>query len=168
MACQKRYRKKKKNIFLLGGFNTNLLNDYEYRATNDFLNFLFFPQLASSFLLPYITQPTRQTGHSKVAIDNICCSLRSHEVISGDIASPIPDHFSQFLIISDFSQFPIISLEIFHQLSLIFLKETRNVLVQKFLFSTTSLKIEKENKKISLENYLANLLILMPLSKNSK
>lgn len=101
MACQIRYRKKKKNIFLLGGFNTNLLNDYEYRATNDFLNFLFFPQLASSFLLPYITQPTRQTGHSKVAIDNICCSLRSHEVISDDIASPIPDHFSQFLIISN-------------------------------------------------------------------
>ena len=46
----------KKNIFLLGDFNFNLLKYDKHAGTNEFIDSLY---------LPYILHPTRVTGHSK-------------------------------------------------------------------------------------------------------
>ena len=93
MGCQIRYQKNKKNIFLLGDFNINLLNYNDHRPTNNFLG-----SLTSSSLLPYTLQPTRLTGHFKTLIDKTFGNLTSHEVISGNITATISDHLPQFLI----------------------------------------------------------------------
>ena len=49
--------KEQKQIFLLGDFNINLLNYNVHQPTNDFLD-----SLASSYIIPYIMQPTRLTN----------------------------------------------------------------------------------------------------------
>ena len=49
--------KEQKQIFLLGDFNSNLLNYNVHQPTNDFL-----ASLASSYIIPYIMQPTRLTN----------------------------------------------------------------------------------------------------------
>ena len=68
------------------------LNYGDHRPTNEFLD-----SLVSSFLLPYILQPTR-LSKSKTLINNIFCNLTSHKVISGNkITRTISDHLPQFL-----------------------------------------------------------------------
>ena len=58
--------KGQKSIFLLGGFNVNLLNYNERNQTNKFLD-----SLASNSFIPLILQPTRITSHSNTLIDNV-------------------------------------------------------------------------------------------------
>ena len=48
--------------------------------------------------LPYITNPTWETTHSKTLIDNINIE---DGLISGNIISTISDHFAQFLLQKD-------------------------------------------------------------------
>ena len=56
----------KKNIFLTGDFNINLLNTETDEPTSSFLN-----NLASNLFIPHIILPTRITTRSKTLIDNI-------------------------------------------------------------------------------------------------
>ena len=83
--------KERKQVFLLGDFNINLLNYNDHQPTNDFLD-----SLASNSFIPYILHPTRITSHSKTLIDNIFSNFISPEIISGNITANISDHLPQF------------------------------------------------------------------------
>ena len=83
--------KERKQVFLLGAFNINLLNYNDHQPTNDFLD-----SLASYFCIPYILHPSRITSHSKTLIDNIFSNFISPEIISGNITATISDHIPQF------------------------------------------------------------------------
>ena len=58
--------KENKTIFLLGDFNTNLLNYDIHLSTNEFLD-----SPSSHYFLSYILQPSRVTTNSKTLTDNI-------------------------------------------------------------------------------------------------
>ena len=85
------YPKERKQVFLLGDFNINLLNYNDHQPTNDFLD-----SLASNSFIPYILHPTRITSHSKTLIDNIFSNFISPDIISGNITATISDHLPQF------------------------------------------------------------------------
>ena len=74
--------KERKQAFLLGEFNLNLLNYNDHQPTNDFLD-----SLASNSFISYILHPTKITSHSKTLIDNIFSNF-----ISGNITATISDH----------------------------------------------------------------------------
>ena len=59
--------KLRKNAYLLGDYNINLLNTYNHAASQDFANVMF----PLSFV-PAITKPTRVTDKSATLIDNKC------------------------------------------------------------------------------------------------
>ena len=48
--------------------------------------------------LPFISTPTRVTGHSETLIDNNCCNKPMLNITAGNISSVISDHLIQFLI----------------------------------------------------------------------
>ena len=150
MGCYISYRKKK-NTYLLGDFNINLLNNNEHRPTNDFLD-----SLLSSSLLSYKLQPTQLTGHSKALIDNIFFNLTSCEVISGNVTATISDHLPQFLIALNVFANP------FSNKSNSFERTDWEAL----------LKIEQQNINFFLETYLSKINSLLdthaPLKKISK
>ena len=50
--------KERKQVFLLGDFNINLLNYNDHQPTNDFLD-----SLVSNSFIPYILHPTRINSH---------------------------------------------------------------------------------------------------------
>ena len=85
--------KEQKLIFLLGDFNTNLLNYNVHQPTNDFLD-----SLASNSIIPYTLLSTRLTSHSKTLIDNSFSDTLSSEIISGNLTATIFEHLPQFLI----------------------------------------------------------------------
>ena len=83
--------KYRKQIFLLGDFNINLLNYNDHQPTNDFLD-----SLASNSFIPYILHPTKIISHSKTLIGNTFSNFISLEIISGNITATIFDHLPQF------------------------------------------------------------------------
>ena len=94
--------KEQKSVFLLGDFNVNLLNYNNHNPTNEFLD-----SLASNSFVLYISQPNRQTSHSKRRRDNIFSNIISPEAISGNLTSTISDHLPQFMIVPNvFSNTP--------------------------------------------------------------
>ena len=58
--------KEKKNVFLLGDFNVDLLKYDNHAGTNEFID-----SLSSYMFLPYILHETRVTGHLQTIIDNV-------------------------------------------------------------------------------------------------
>ena len=68
--------KENKTIFLLGGFNINLLNYDIHPPTNEFLD-----SLSSHYFLPHILQLSRVTINSKTFL-----------------TASISDHLAQFLV----------------------------------------------------------------------
>ena len=58
--------KEKKNVFLLGDFDVDLLKYNKHAGTNEFIDSLY-PYM----YLPYILYPTRVTGHLQTIIYNI-------------------------------------------------------------------------------------------------
>ena len=83
--------KNRKQVFLLGNFNINLLSQNDHQPTNDFLD-----SLASNFFISYILHPNRITSYSKTLIDNIFSNFISPDIISGNITATISDHLPQF------------------------------------------------------------------------
>ena len=82
-----------KEVFLMGGFNINLLNYESNQETADILN-----NMHSNSLVPYITLPASITPRSKTLIDNIFFNEINEAAISGNLISDISDHHAQFLI----------------------------------------------------------------------
>ena len=83
--------KNRKQVFLLGNFNINLLSQNDHQPTNDFLD-----SLASNFFISYILHPNRITSYSKTLIDNIFSNFISPDIISGDIIATVSEHLPQF------------------------------------------------------------------------
>ena len=81
-----------KQFLITGDFNIHLLNYYD-RNTANFLDTMF-----SYSYLPFISTPTRVTGHSETLIDNNCCNKPMLNITAGNISSVISDHLIQFLI----------------------------------------------------------------------
>ena len=92
--CLTKITKEKKECYLLGDFNIDLLKYDTCNSYRDFLN-----TLTSYGFLPHILQPTRVTDHSATLIDNIYGNNFEIETISGNILIKFADHFSQFLSI---------------------------------------------------------------------
>ena len=90
--CLSKVIKEKKECYLLGDFNIDLLKYESSNSNRDFLN-----NLTSYGFLPHILQPTRLTEYSSTLIDNIYGNNFDHETISGNILIKFADHFSQFL-----------------------------------------------------------------------
>ena len=84
----------RKQVFLFGDFNRNLLNYDDHQPTNGFLD-----SLAFSYFMPYILHPTRITSHLKTLINNRFSSFISHAIISSNITATISDHLPQFLFV---------------------------------------------------------------------
>ena len=84
--------KEKKEIYLCGDFNIDLLrmNDFETHLE-------FYTLLNSHGLLPFIVQPSRVvTNQVPSLIDNIFSTNISDAVSSGNIYLTLSEHFSQF------------------------------------------------------------------------
>ena len=84
---------KNKDIILMGDFNIDIL---KYDKSNDSAAFL--DMMYESFLLPYISSPTRVTPRSQTLIDNIFPNITENEIISENITTTISDHYAQFTL----------------------------------------------------------------------
>ena len=84
--------KEKKEIYLCGDFNSDLL---KIDSLNNYSR--FYELLASYGLVPFILLPTRIAGNSATIIDNIFTNNTSNSIISGNIITDLSDHFSQFI-----------------------------------------------------------------------
>ena len=84
--------KEKKEIYICGDFNIDLLK------MNDFPTYLeFYTLLNSHGLLPFIVQPSRVVSNQVPSlIDNIFSTNISDAVSSGNIYLTLSEHFSQF------------------------------------------------------------------------
>ena len=86
--------KEKKECYLSGNFNIDLLKYDSSPKHRDFLN-----TMTSFGFLPHILQPTRITAFSSTIIDNIYSNNIEQETFSGNILIQLSDHLSQFLSI---------------------------------------------------------------------
>ena len=84
--------KEKKEIYICGDFNIDLLK------MNDFPTYLeFYTLLNSHGLLPFIVQPSRVVSNQVPSlIDNIFSTNISDAVSSGNIYLTLSEHFSKF------------------------------------------------------------------------
>ena len=93
--------KEKKNVFLHGDFNVDLLRYDKHAGRNQFID------SRSSFMFLSFIYPTRVTGHLQTIIDNIFSNYVSKEAVCGKLTSTISDHLPQVLFIpSVFSDHP--------------------------------------------------------------
>ena len=90
--------KNRKQVFLLGNFNINLLSQNDHQPTNDFLD-----SLASNFFISYILHPNRITSYSKTLIDNIFSNFISPDIIPSNIYPNFHLHliFCQILLLKN-------------------------------------------------------------------
>ena len=84
----------KKDIYLGGDFNFDLLNASHHNATSD-----FFDIMTSNFLMPSIVIPTKINIVKNTLIDNIFTNQISPDIRSGNISTTISDHLPSFLVI---------------------------------------------------------------------
>ena len=146
--------KEKKQIFLLGDYNINLLNYNVHQPTNNFLD-----SLASNSIIPYILQPTRLTSHSKTLIDNIFLNILSSEIISGNLTSFILDFLPYFLFA------PNILLNCSYNKSNIFERDWSNLIkkTSSDYFDKNWSDILQLNQQmwISVESFLNNMNLIL-------
>ena len=87
--------KEKKDIYLTGDFNIDLMKTEDVTNISDFLD-----TLTSNLFIPHIISPTRITPKTSSLIDNIFSNSHNFkEGISGNLTISISDHLAQFLII---------------------------------------------------------------------
>ena len=157
--------KEKKNVFLLGDFNVDLLKYDKHAGTNEFID-----SLSSYMYLPYILHPTRVTSHSQTIIDNIFSDYVSNEAVSGNLTSTISDHLPQVLFIpSVFSDNPATKSNIFE-------RSWKNLNQAEFVMDyfdkdwSNILNFKHGNVNVSMENFVNNMNDLLdkhvPFKKN--
>ena len=81
---------KNRNIFLMGDLNINII--HQNTNTSDFINVL-----ASHFLLPVFSAPTRKGLTNSSCIDNICTNHPFHHSTRKIVLDDISDHLPLFL-----------------------------------------------------------------------
>ena len=87
--------KERKQVFLLGDFNINLVSYNDHQPTNDVL----FNSHACNFFIPLISHPTKVASHWKTFIDNIFSNFISPEIKSGNTTTNISDHLLRFSLV---------------------------------------------------------------------
>ena len=85
----------KKDVYILGDFNINLLKHDTNPHINDFIN----TSLAHSFI-PKVDKPTRITHNTATIIDNIITNSTDIHSATGILVTDISDHFPIFHITS--------------------------------------------------------------------
>lgn len=94
-TCLDVINKEKKNTFICGDFNLDLMNYKTHSATNEFLDVIY-----SSSFYPLIDKPTRVTTKSATLIDNIFTNVINPNITPGILFSDISDHFPVFQILN--------------------------------------------------------------------
>lgn len=84
---------KRKNIYICGDFNINLLNSETHKGTRDFIDFLY-----SLGVYPLINKPTRIAFGSATLIDNIFTNNLQNNHFSGLLINDISDHLPIFTV----------------------------------------------------------------------
>ena len=87
----------KKDCYIMGDFNIDLLKYQQHSNTNDFFNTMF-----SHSFLPVINRSTRITSHTAISIDKIftnCYIQNNHSITNGLLFTDISDHLPIFSII---------------------------------------------------------------------
>ena len=157
--------KEKKNVFLLGDFNVDLLKYDKHAGTNEFID-----SLSSYMYLSYNLYPTRVTGHSQTITYNILSNYVSKEAVCGNLTSTISDHLPQVLFIpSMFSDNP-------DKKSNIFERSWTNFNQAEFVMDyfdkdwSNILNLKHGNVNVSMENFVNNMNDLLdkhaPFKKN--
>ena len=89
-----RLNKEKKEVYIAGDFNIDLLKYESNAKCRDFYN------LVTSYgYLPLITQPSRFCDTTQSLIDNVCINTFVHDSESGNILIEFADHLTQFVSI---------------------------------------------------------------------
>ena len=83
--------KEKKQVYIAGDFNIDLLQYENNNKCRDFYNLI-----TSNGFLPLITQPTRFCDTTQTLIDNIFTNTFDQECKSGNILIEFADHLTQF------------------------------------------------------------------------
>ena len=144
--------KERKQVFLLGDFNINLLNYNDHQPTNDFLD-----SLASNSFIPYILHPTRITSHSKTLIDNILSNFISPEIISGNITATISDHLPQFSFVPNVLSNPSTQKSNYYERDWSKFKQENFILDYFDKDWTDLLQIDQQNVNLSMDSFLNNI-----------
>jgi len=87
--------REKKDCYLMGDYNIDLLKINTQNNTKDFLD-----NMTASGFVPLISKPTRITEHSATLIDNIFSNNNIEHGESGILITDVSDHFGIFHIIS--------------------------------------------------------------------
>jgi exonuclease III len=85
----------KKQCYLMGDFNIDLLKINSHNPTKEFLD-----NMTTYGFVPLISKPTRITDHSATLIDNIFSNSNIDTIESGILVTDVADHFGVFHIIS--------------------------------------------------------------------
>ena len=159
--------KERKQVFLLGDFNINLLNYNDHHPANDFLD-----SLAYNSFMPYILHPTRITSHSKTLIDNIFSNYISHEIISGNITATISDHLPQFSFVPNILSNPPTQKSNYYERDWSKFKQENFILDYFDKDWADLLQIDQQNVNLSLDSFLNNINSILdvhaPLKKVNK
>ena len=83
---------RKKECYIMGDYNIDLLKDDSDRPTHDYLDFIY-----SYCMIPSILKPTRITETSATIIDNILTNC-DNELATAILVTDITDHFPTILI----------------------------------------------------------------------
>ena len=88
-------KSEKKNIYIMGDFNINLLNVDDHLPSAEFLEMMY-----SYSFLPLINKPTRVKSTSATLIDNIYCNNIDNNdlVLTGIFFTDLSDHFPIFCV----------------------------------------------------------------------
>ena len=84
----------------MGDFNINLNCNID-KNTSDYEDMLY-----SHAFFPTINSPTQITPYSKTLTDNIFYNNVTKNIIPGNITTSIPDHLTQFSLISNQNPLP--------------------------------------------------------------
>ena len=82
---------KRKNVYLCGDFNINLLNTESHKGTREFMIFLY-----TLGVYPLINKPSRLAFGSATLIDNIFTNDLQNNHLSGLIFNDLSDHLPVF------------------------------------------------------------------------
>ena len=156
-----------KNIFLLGDFNIDLMNNDVDTHIATYLD-----TLTSNLFVPHIIHPTRITSHSRTLIDNIFSNFSNFaQGKSGNLTLSISDHLAQFLIIPlDLGFVPrksnIYKRDLKHFDRVTFLEEINHI------DWPTILKLENGDPNLSFNNFYSAISTIIdkyiPMRKRSR
>jgi hypothetical protein len=96
--CLNKILIEKKQCYLSGDFNFDLLQHEKVNTINEFLNTFF-----NYSMFPLIDRPTRITPTTATLIDNIFTNVLTHDIKSGVCVYDITDHYPVFQITSSMS-----------------------------------------------------------------